>query len=153
VKRLAAPVLGLFGALMLIASAFADTFEYRAGDAVIEVSRATDRHDYAFLLLGLFAFAAILIAVGGSSRPAAIAIAATGGAALLLFLIADLPDAGSTATFTGFVQAKAHPMPGFWLELVGAIFLLICGAALALKPQPATIRRRAEHQSTRTQGT
>jgi hypothetical protein len=148
VKRLVVPVLGLFGALMLIASAFADTFEYRADDTVIEVSRAADRHDYAFLLLGLFAFAAILVAVGTASRPAALATLAVGAIALLVFLFGDLPDAGSTATFTGFVQAKAHPLPGFWLELVGAIFLLICGAALALKPRPATIRRRAEHQPT-----
>jgi hypothetical protein len=146
VRRLVVPVLGLFGALMLIASAFADTFEYRAGGAVIEVSRAADRHDYAFLLLGLFAFAAILVAVATGSRPAALAVTAAGCAALLLFLFSDLPDAGSTATFTGFVQAKAHPRPGFWLELVGSVFILAAGAALALKPQPATIRRRAEHE-------
>ncbi len=152
-KRLVVPVLGLFGALMLIASAFADTFEYRAAGAVVEVSRAADRHDYAFLLLGLFAFAVILVAVGTDSKPAAIAVAAAGGAALLLFLFSDLPDAGSTATFTGFVQAKAHPRPGFWLELIGSVFILVTGAALALKPQPATIRRRAKHESTRTQGT
>lgn len=151
-RRLVLPMIGFFGALMLIASSFADVLVYRAGGLTIEVSRSADRHDYAFLVLGLFAFAAILLAVGAASRPAALATVAIGAAALLIFLTGDLPDAGATATFTGFVQAKAHPQTGFWLELVGSVLVLTAGATLALKRQTATMRGRAEHQPTRTQG-
>jgi hypothetical protein len=152
-RELALPVACLAGALMLIASEFADTFSYRAGNAVVEISRAGDRHDYAFLILGLFAMVALIAAVVTGSKPAAIAVAATGGVALLLFLLIDLPDAGATGTFTGFVQAQADPQAGFWLELIGSIALLAGGAALALKRRTATIPRRAKHESTSTQGT
>jgi hypothetical protein len=151
VKRLL-PLACLIGALMLIASEFVDTFSYRAGDTVLEVSQGGGRHDYALLLLGVFAIAAILTAFATGSKPAAIAVAATGAVALLFFLLIDLPDAGAAGTFAGFVQSKAHPEAGFWLELIGAIVLLIGGTALAVMRRPATIPRRAEHQSTRTQG-
>jgi hypothetical protein len=143
----------LVGALMLIASEFADTFAYRAGGAVLEVSHGGGRHDFAFLLLGVFAIAAILTAFATGSKPAAIAVATTGALALLLFLLIDLPDAGAKGTFAGFVQSKADPQAGYWLELIGAIVLLIGGTALAAMRRPATIPRRAEHESTRTQGT
>ncbi len=147
-ERLLPPMLGLVGALMLIASEFADTFEYRAGNAVLEVSRAGDRHDYALLLLGVFAIVALLAALATRSKPAAVAVAAAGAVALLLFLLIDLPDAGAVGTFAGFVQGKAHPQAGFWLELIGAVFLLIGGTTLAVMRRPATMRRRAEYQST-----
>jgi hypothetical protein len=151
VKRLL-PLTCLVGALTLIASEFSDTFEYRAGHAVLEVSRAGDRHDYAFLLLGLFAIVALVAALATGSKPAAIAVAAIGAVALLLFLLIDLPDAGAEGTFAGFVQGKAHPQAGFWLELVGSLVLLVAGTALALRQRPATMRGRAEHEPARTQG-
>ncbi len=151
-ERLLPPMLVLAGALMLIASEFADTFEYRAGDAVLEVSHGGGRHDYALLLLGVFAIVALLAALATGSKPAAVAVAAAGAVALLLFLLIDLPDAGATGVFAGFVQGKAHPQAGFWLEPIGAVFLLIGGAALAVMRQPATMRGRAEHESTCPQG-
>lgn len=136
---------------MLIASEFADTFGYRAGSA-LEVSHGGGRHGYAFLLLGVFAIAAIVLALRTGSKPATLAIVASGAVALLLFLLIDLPDAGKTGAFAGFIQTEADPRAGFWLELLGAIVLLVGGAALALLRRPATIPRRAEHQPTRTQG-
>jgi hypothetical protein len=151
-RGLPAAMLVAAGAMMLIASEFADTFAYRSGGAVVEVSRAGDRHDYAFLLLGAFAIVALAVALASGSRPAAIAVAAIGAVALLLFLVIDLPDAGATGVFPGFVQGKAHPQAGYWLELAGAIAVLIGGGALALKLRPATIPRRAEHQPISAKG-
>ena len=43
--------------------------------------------------------------------------------ALLIFLVIDLPDANSIGTLDddqSFIDAKAEPAAGFWLELVGA---------------------------------
>jgi hypothetical protein len=147
-ERLLPPMLCLVGAAMLIASEFADTFEYRAGGAVLEVSHGGGRHDYALLLLGVFAIVALVAALATGSRPVAVAVAVAGAVALLLFLLIDLPDAGATGVFAGFVQGKAHAQAGFWLEPIGAIALLIGGTALALSRQPATMRGRAEHQPT-----
>ena len=40
-----------------------------------------------------------------------------------------------------FIDAEAKPVAGFWLELIGALVLTVCGAALAtLRPD----RCRAE---------
>jgi hypothetical protein len=37
-----------------------------------------------------------------------------------------------------FIDAEAKPVAGFWLELVGALVLTVCGAALAtLRPDRA----------------
>ena len=64
-----------------------------------------------------------------------------GVAALLLFLLIDLPDAGKTGTLNepttvSFLTAKADPAGGFWIELIGALVLAVCGGALAtLSPE------------------
>ncbi len=129
--RLLPPLLGLAGALMLIASEFAETFEYRAGNAVLEVSRGGGRHDYALLLLVAFAIVALLLALATGSKPAAVAVAAAGAVSLLLFLLIDLPDAGAAGIFAGFVQGKASPQAGFWLELIGALLLIVGGIGVA----------------------
>ena len=76
-------------------------------------------------VIALFAIGAVIVAVLGASRPAAIAVAVAGLAALALFLIVDLPDANSTGTLSEHCAslpsqpdvAKAVPQAGFWLEL------------------------------------
>ena len=49
-------------------------------------------------MIALFAIGAVIVAVLGASRPAAISVAIAGLAALALFLIVDLPDANSVGT-------------------------------------------------------
>ena len=66
----------------------------------------------------------MVAAVYGGSRPAAIAVAAMGGLALLIFLISDLRVAGATGQLSescgGFLLgAEAIPQGGFYLELAG----------------------------------
>ena len=124
---------------MLAASEFMDTFKLEGpGPTTQVVQTAADQHHYALLVLAAFALVALVIAVIGGSRPAAMAVALCGAAALLIFLLIDLPDAGKVGTINTetFTQAKANPATGFWLELVGALVLAICGGALAtLSPE------------------
>ena len=124
------------GALILIGSEFTDTFRLEApGDTTLGLEEASDRHSWAILVLGLCTLAAVTIAVLNGSKPAAMATAIFGVAALLLFLLIDLPDAGKVGTFDSpnnpFVQTKAEPEGGFWLLLVGSLVVAVCGIALA----------------------
>ena len=100
---------------------------------------ASDRHHLALGVIALFAIGAVLVAVLGASRPAAISVAIAGVAALVLFLVVDLPDANSVGTLSNecasipiqLDEAKAEPQTGFWLELAGAVALTFSGAILA----------------------
>lgn len=130
------PLAIIGGALILIGSEFADTFRLEApGDSTLGIEEASDRHSWAILVLGLCTLAAVTIAVMNGSKPAAMATAVFGVAALLLFLLIDLPDAGKVGTFDSpnnpFVQTKAEPEGGFWLLLVGSLVVAVCGIALA----------------------
>jgi hypothetical protein len=130
------PIACLGGALLLIVSEFMTTFRFEAaGETVLKLSEGSDRHAWAMLILGVFAIVSLVIAVRNGSKPAAVAVAAAGVTAVLLFLIIDLPDAGKVGTFDDddqtFIQAETHPEGGFWLELIGALVLAVCGAALA----------------------
>jgi hypothetical protein len=121
---------------MLAASEFMDTFKLNGPGPTLEtVQTASDQHHYALLVLAAFAIVALVIAVATGSKPAAAAVAIAGILALLLFLLIDLPDAGKVGTLDdprqSFAQAKADPAAGFWIELVGALVLAVCGSALA----------------------
>jgi hypothetical protein len=135
-------------AAMLGASQFTDIFHLtpRGGEALKAIS-AADQHGYATLVLA--AFALILIAVFMAARGeqlgqvAAVAIAVCGVVALLIFLIGDLPKVNNIGTLDdprqSFIDAEAKPVAGFWLELVGALVLTVCGAALAtMRPERAS---------------
>ncbi len=130
------PIACIAGAALLIASEFMTTFRLdAAGETTLRLSEAADRHNYAMLVIGLFAIGAVVLAVYAGSKPAAIAVAVAGGVALLVFLLADLPDAGKVGTIDDpnqpFLPAEAKPEGGFWVELIGSLVLAVCGAALA----------------------
>lgn len=135
------PLACIAGGLILIGSEFLDTFRLEApGDTTLRLEEASDRHSWAILVLGLCAIGAVVLAILNGSKPAATAVAVFGVAALLLFLLIDLPDASKIGTYDSpgnpFVQAKAEPEGGFWLLLVGALIVSMCGAALAtLSPE------------------
>ena len=94
-----------------------------------------DHHGPALMIIAVAAALAVGFAVWAASKPAAIAVAALGGLALLIFLLIDLPDAGQVGTLNdarqSFIDAEAIPQEGFWLEMVGALALAFTGAALA----------------------
>ena len=130
---------------MLAASQFMNIFELTppGGEAQAAVD-AADQHGYATVVLAAFALLLIAIGIATRGQPisevAAAAVAVCGVVALLIFLIGDLPDANKIGTLDdaneSFIDAKAEPQAGFWLELVGALVLTVCGAALAtLRPE------------------
>ena len=134
------PYACIVAAVALFASELTTTFQFSfpGGEPLCD-QQAADRHEFALGVIALFAIGAVIVAVLGASRPAAISVAVAGLAALALFLIVDLPDANSTGTLgqecTGFPnqpdEAKAVPQAGFWLELAGALALTFTGAILA----------------------
>jgi hypothetical protein len=130
------PVACLVAAGLLIASELMTTFEFvPPGGEAISSQSAGDRHSYAQIVLAAGAIFALGAAVFNGSKPAAVAVAACGVIALLIFLLLDLPDANNIGTLDdarqSFFNAEAVPQPGFWLQLVGALGLSITGIALA----------------------
>jgi hypothetical protein len=121
---------------ILAASQFMTIFEFTppGGEALADQS-AFDQHSAAVLVIAVFALLALVLAVALPSKPLAAAVAFLGLSALLFFLLGDLPDANQVGTLDdereSFIDAKAEPQLGFWLELVGSLVLTICGVALA----------------------
>ena len=131
------PATIVVAAVVLGASEFLTTFELTppGGDPLDEVT-AADQHSYALLMLAIFAVASMMVAVATGLRPFAFACAGFGIAALLLFLIIDLPDAGKLGTLGGdteftFSTARAEPQAGFVLEAIGSVVLGLAGVAFA----------------------
>ena len=146
------PFACIAAAVALFASELTTTFHFvPPGGEALCGQQASDRHHFALGVIALFAIGAVVVAILGASRPAAISVAIAGLAALALFLIVDLPDANSVGTLGDSCTpipnpsgAKAVPQAGFWLELAGALALAFSGAILAtLTPdQLATLRPR-----------
>jgi hypothetical protein len=127
-------------AAMLGVSQFTDLFHLTPpGGEALKAIKASDQHGYATLVLAVFALILLVVAIAARGEPlgqmAAVAIAVCGLVALLIFLIGDLPDVNKIGTLDdprqSFIDAEAKPVAGFWLELVGALVLTVCGAALA----------------------
>ncbi len=128
------------GAAMLGVSQFTDIFHLTPpGGEALKAIQASDQHGYATLVLAIFALILLVVAMVARGEQlgqvAAVAIAVCGVVALLIFLIGDLPKVNNVGTLDdprqSFIDAEAKPVAGFWLELVGALVLTVCGAALA----------------------
>jgi hypothetical protein len=127
-------------AAMLGVSQFTDIFHLTPpGGEALKAIQASDQHGYATLVLAVFALILLVVAMAARGEQlgqvAAVAIAVCGVVALLIFLIGDLPKVNNVGTLDdprqSFIDAEAKPVAGFWLELVGALVLTVCGAALA----------------------
>jgi amino acid transporter len=127
-------------AAMLGVSQFMDIFHLTPpGGEALQAITASDQHGYATVVLAGFALILIVVAMAYRGEQlgqvAAVAIAVCGLVALLIFLIGDLPKVNNIGTLDdprqSFIDAEAKPVAGFWLELVGALVLTVCGAALA----------------------
>jgi hypothetical protein len=125
---------------MLGVSQFTDIFHLTPpGGEALKAIQASDQHGYATLVLAVFALILLVVAMAFRGEQlgqvAAVAIAVCGVVALLIFLIGDLPKVNNVGTLDdprqSFIDAEAKPVAGFWLELVGALVLTVCGAALA----------------------
>src|SRR5687768_8142520 len=142
-------------AAVLFASQLMTLFEFTPPGAEPLADRTVlDHHGPTLLIIAVFAVVAVLVSVWAGSKPAAIAVAAMGALALLIFLLIDLPDAGQVGTLNdarqSFIDAEAVPQPGFWLEMVGALGLAFTGAALATMSgeQLAALRPGAKREAT-----
>jgi hypothetical protein len=125
---------------MLGVSQFTDIFHLTPpGGEALQAISAKHQHSYATLVLAVFALVLIVVAIAARdeqlAQVAAMAIAVCGLIALLIFLIGDLPKVNNVGTLDdprqSFIDAEAKPVAGFWLELVGALVLTVCGSALA----------------------
>ena len=146
---------------MLGVSQFTDIFHLTPpGGEALEAISASDQHGYATLVLAIFALILLVVTMAARGQQlgqvAAVAIAVCGVVALLIFLIGDLPKVNNVGTLNdprqSFIDAEAKPVAGFWLELVGALVLTVCGAALAtLRPGRRRSARNMAAALTRAQ--
>jgi hypothetical protein len=134
------PIACAAAAALLFASQFMNIFQLDAGTPPVpgqtfDRITAIDQHSIAVLLLATFAFVAVIVCVVTGSRPAAYGVAAAGVAALLIFLLRDLPDAGKAGSVNfeavPLADATNEPVLGFWIELTASLVLAVCGGALA----------------------
>ena len=135
------PLVILIAGVALGVSQFMALFELTPpGGEPLREQLASDQHGYALLLLAVFSLISTAIAVVRGARVAAYAAAIFGVAALLLFLLIDLPDAGKLGDLEdqvfGLASVRTEPQTGFWLEAIGSVVLALATAALAtLNPE------------------
>lgn len=152
------PAACIAGAALLVASQFMTIFELNAaGETTLDLIEPVDQHWYAMVVLGAFAILAVAGAALTGSKPLAASVAVAGAVALLLFLLIDLPDAGKAGNVSDpdatFVTAEAEPAGGFWIELIGALVLTVCGGALAtLTPEQLRAPARRPRRGGRDRG-
>ena len=158
-------------AAMLGASQFTDIFHLTPpGGEALQAISSKDQHGYATLVLAILALLLLVPTIAARDQQmrqvAAMAVAVCGLIALLIFLIGDLPDVNKVGTLDdprqSFIDAEAKPVAGFWLELIGALILTVCGGALAtMRPsrrssgderrrEPSVARTQAGRRSERT---
>lgn len=92
----------------------------------------SERHSWAFALLGGFAILMAWGATVGRSRPAAAALVVVGLVLLGLGFLRDLPEAGKTGLIGEAYEATAHKGAGLWLELAAGVLMVAVGVAALL---------------------
>ena len=150
--RAVLPILPLAGAGLLVAAEFATLYEVHVGDSVAPGagSSAGAHHGYALLVIALAVVLVTAGAVLGRSRPAAIALALLGIAALGVALLADRPVTDDTGLYgEAYDAARAVTGPALRLELLGGAAIL-AGAALLLAWPGATRPARRDPSRGRT---
>lgn len=135
---------GLTGGLLLVAADFSTLIEIRSGGVVRDRIAGGDRHTYALVLIGAVTVGMAVVAALRDSRAAALALAGLGLLALFICLLADLPDVNSSGYLSGFRSADASPGPGFYLEAVGAVLVLLAAAASLVLAPPGPVRAAPE---------
>jgi hypothetical protein len=130
-------VAAIVGAALLVVAELVDLYHVVSPDGqLVAGTKATqtggDHHSYALLVIGLAVLGATLAARWAAQPLLAVAVGALGLIALLIVLIGDLPDVTSSGLTNGpLEEAEANPAIGFWLELAGALVVLVSGLALA----------------------
>jgi hypothetical protein len=128
---------GAAGVAALVAATFTTVIQITVGTTSRLASLDTelsgwDRHGPALLVIAAFALV-MLVGAARGARPAIVAVAVCGAAALRIALATDvlhLDDTGQVGRL--YTDAVAGPQVGFWLELGGGALLVCAGAGLWL---------------------
>ena len=97
----------------------------------------SERHSWAFALLGGFAILMAWGATVGRSRPAAVALVAVGLVMLGIGFLSDWPEADRTGLIGEAYEATAHRGTGLWLELAAGALMVVVGLTALVKPRRA----------------
>ena len=89
----------------------------------------SERHSWAFALLGGFAILMAWGAAVGRSRPAALALIVVGVVLLALGFARDVGEASRTGLIGEAYEATAHKGTGLWLELAAGVLMVGVGIA------------------------
>jgi hypothetical protein len=125
----------LLGCLVVLLSQFVTGYTLvDETDSVIGTTTLFETHGAATTVFALLAAGALVFAIASGSRPAIIAVIGMGIAVLVVFLAIDLPDVGSTGMFNtpgaGNLDSTGKASAGLWMELVGAVVIVLGGIAL-----------------------
>jgi hypothetical protein len=125
----------LLGCLIVLLSQFVTGYTLvDETDSVIGTTTLFETHGVATTVFALLAAGALVFAITSGSRPAIIAVIGMGIAVIVVFLAIDLPDVGSTGMFNtpgaGNLDSTGKASAGLWMELVGAIVIVLGGIAL-----------------------
>lgn len=132
--RLAA-ITTLLGALVVILSQVVTAYslENELGE-VLDTVTLLSKHGVITAIIGLVAALAVVFAVATGNRQASTVVIGMGVAVVLIFLLVDVPDIGSTGMFNtetaGNLDATGKAEAGLWLELLGGLILILGGLAL-----------------------
>jgi hypothetical protein len=133
--RLGLVLAGLAGVAALAAATAATVIRITVGTTTRLANLDTalsgwERHGPALLVIAAFALVMLAGAFRGA-RPAMVAVFACGLAALVVALGLDLPHVDDTGQVGRlYTDASAGPEIGFWLEVLGGMLLVVCGAWL-----------------------
>ncbi len=120
--------------VLLAVSEFLPLFKIVVGSLETErESRVGWRNNgFAMLLLGLASIPMIVGALRGA-RPAMLAMAVIGIAAIVVAMTVDLPNATDEGLYgERYDDAEARPSTGFYLETLGGVLLLATGGLMLL---------------------
>src|SRR3954447_17056934 len=147
-------VMGVLGALLMIASEFVTLRSVKVLTASCDdladptlrgscVTRGGEEHSYALVLMGVVALLMVWGAVIGRSRPGGLPLPAIGAGGVPIALITDVPDIHKTGVLgERFDSARAQAGPGLWEEIAGGAPVLTAGAIATAAPRPRPRRRR-----------
>lgn len=133
--------LALVACVLLVVAEFLDLNSIRIITVTEEGIGVGSNHGYALLII---AVAAAVMAFGAfrGSRPAGVALAILGIAALAIVLLVDLPEVDEEGLYgRDYERAEAQAESGFYVETAGAILLLFTGVLTAVFSRAPVARR------------
>lgn len=147
----------LIGALITLLSQVVPGFVVEDQFGIpIDTVTLLEKHGPWTILLALLAVAGLAWAVLAGNRVAVAVPFAMAVAVILVFLLIDLPDLGSTGLFdapgAGNLDGTARSDAGLWMELIGGVVILLAAIGLGTLDESAlrSILPRSRKGSRRT---